>query len=93
MSTLTLKVIDREGQIICEATGENFVDLVCKREYEEGDQILLESTEKDIHINVQFDDALGKSQIYLKENLCFDIPFHEKRLNRSAKIFAGNLHY
>jgi hypothetical protein len=93
MCTLTLKVIDKEGKLICEATGEGFVDLVCKREYEEGDQILLESSKKDIHINVQLDDALGKSQMYMKENLCFDVPFHEKRLNRSAKIFAGNLHY
>ena len=93
MSILTLKVINRNGEIICEATGDGFVDLVCRREYEEGDCILLETSEKDIHINVQFDDALGKSQIFMKDNLCFEIPFNEKRLNRSAKIFSGDLHY
>jgi len=93
MSTLTLKVMDKTGETICEAIGDGFVDLVCKREYEEGDCILLETSEKDIHINVQFDDALGKSQMYLKDNVCFEIPFGEKRLNRSTKIFSGNLHY
>ena len=93
MSTLMLKVIDRNGHTICEATGEGFVDLVCNHEYAEGDCILLESSEKEIHMNVQFDDALGKSQVFLTDNVCFKIPFGEKRLNRSAKIFAGNLHY
>lgn len=93
MSILTLRVMDRTGKTICEATGEAFVDLVCKREYEEGDCIVLETSQKDIHINVQFDDALGKSQMFLKDNLCFEIPFGEKRFNRSAKIFSGNLHY
>ena len=93
MSVLTLKVINKNGEILCEATGEGFVDLVCKRKYEEGDCILLETSEKDIHINVQFDDALGKSLVYMKENLWYQIPFAEKRLNRSPKIFAGDLHY
>ena len=93
MSMLTLKVIDKDENIICEATGEGFVDLVCNHEYKEGDKILLESSEKEIHIHVQLDDALGKAMMYLKDNLCFDIPFGEKRLNRSAKIFEGNLHY
>ena len=81
------------GKTICEATGEGFVDLVCNHEYAEGDYILLESSEKNIHMNVQFDDALGKSQVFLTDNVCFKIPFGEKRLNRSAKIFTGNLHY
>ncbi|MBP3663904.1 MAG: carbohydrate-binding protein [Tyzzerella sp.] len=93
MSTLTLRVVDKTGETICQATGERFVDLVCKREYEEGDQILLESSEKNLHINVQLDDALGKAQMFLKEDLIFDIPFNEKRFNRSPKIFSGNLHY
>lgn len=93
MSKLILKVLDKNGMTICEASGEGFVDLVCKREYEEGDKILLQTSEKNIHINVQLDDALGKAQMFLKEDLEFDIPFGEKRFNRSAKIFSGNLHY
>ena len=93
MSTLTLKVMNQNGNTICEATGERFVDLVCKHEYEEGDVILLETSEKGIHLHVQFDDALGQSLIFLKENVCYEIPFGEKRLNRSAKIFTGSLHY
>lgn len=93
MSVLTLKVINGNGEIICEATGEGFVDLVCRREYEEGDCILLETSEKNIHINVQLDDALGKSLVYMKDNFRYQIPFAEQRLNRSPKIFAGGLHY
>ena len=93
MSKLILKVLDRNDTTICEASGEGFVDLVCKKEYEEGDKIILQTSEKNIHINVQLDDALGKAQMFLKEDLSFEIPFGEKRFNRSAKIFSGNLHY
>ena len=61
MSILTLRIIDKNNNIITESTGEDFTDLVVSRTYEEGDQIVLLSSEKNIHLNWQVDDALGAS--------------------------------
>lgn len=93
MVELLLKVINHIGDVICESKGYNFVDLVCKHEYEEGDCIVLETSEKNIHLNIQVDDALGKSLVYLAENLTYHIPFGKRRVNRSPKVFSGNVHY
>ena len=41
MAILSLKVIDKNGNTICVSSGEDFVDLVCMRTYEEGDRIVL----------------------------------------------------
>lgn len=43
---LTIKIMDKDNRILCETSGENFTDLVCEREYEEGDRIVLASSEK-----------------------------------------------
>lgn len=90
---LTLKVADINGNIICESSGEDFVDLVCLREYQEGDRILLETSEKNVYINWQVDDALGSAFVYLKDNAVYGIPFGEKRISYSPKVFSGERHY
>lgn len=46
MAVLSLKVLDRNENTVCVKSGEDFVDLVCARTYEEGDKIVLESSEK-----------------------------------------------
>ena len=73
MSVLTLKVINRNGEIICEATGEGFVDLVCKRKYEEGDYTgkgLTETKAQNVSTygdyakeNFEYTDEKGKTQV------------------------------
>lgn len=93
MATLSLKVIDRNGNTICVSNGEDFVDLVCMRTYEEGDRITLETSEKDIYLNWQVDDALGAAFVYLKDNVDYEIPFGEKRISLSPKVFSGDRHY
>ncbi len=90
---LTLKVVDKENTVLFESTGENFVDLVCRREYQEGDKILLEASEKNVYINWQVDDALGSAFVYLTGNEEYIIPFGEKRVCYSPKIFMGEVHY
>lgn len=90
---ISLKVEDKAGNTICEASGEGFVDLVCRREYEEGDRILLEASERDVYLNWQADDALGAAFVYIKGNVSYEIPFGEKRLSYSPKVFAGGVHY
>ncbi len=90
---LTLKVLNADNEVLFESTGENFVDLVCKRTYEEGDKILLESSQKNVYINWQADDALGSAFVYLTDNEEYLIPFGEKRISYSPKVFSGSVHY
>ena len=91
---LTLKVMDGAGNVICESGGEDFVDLVCLRTYQEGDRILLETSEKNVYINWQVDDALGSAFVFLKEKAAaYGIPFGEKRISYSPKVFSGERHY
>lgn len=93
MAQLSLKVLDKNGNTICVSSGEDFVDLVCTRIYEEGDRIVLETSEKNIHIRLQVDDALGEAFVYLTDNLSYLIPFGEKRISYSPKVFMGSRHY
>lgn len=93
MTVLTLKVVDKEGKILCTGSGENFAGLVYTSEYQEGDQIVLETNEKNIHVIFQADDAMGPAFCYVTDNVSFYIPFGEKRISYSPKAFYGNRHY
>ena len=93
MAVLSLKVIDRYGSTICVSSGENFVDLVCMRRYEEGDVIELTVSEKNVYLNWQVDDALGSAFVYVTDNVVYQIPFGEKRISYSPKVFSGDRHY
>ena len=93
MATLSLKVIDRNDNTICVSSGEDFVELVCMHTYEEGDRITLEISEKNLYVNWQVDDALGSAFVYLTDNVSYDIPFGEKRISYSPKVFSGSRHY
>lgn len=92
MAILCLKVLDVNGNTIGVNRGENEVNLVCTREYREGDRIILESSEKFIHIWLQLDDALGKSMIYITDHVEYNIPFGDRRVNLSPKAFYGEKH-
>lgn len=92
MASLCLKVVAAGGNILAENWGENEVNLFYSGEYEEGDRLILESSEKNIHLWLQFDDALGKSLVYITDKVAYDIPFGEKRANLSPKVFYGSKH-
>lgn len=89
---LSIKVLDLNGNTVAAANGQNEVNLFCKQEYNKGDRILIEASIQNIFIWLQLDDALGKSLIYLKGNIDYEIPFDEKRANLSPKAFSGNKH-
>lgn len=93
MAMLALKVLDKNGKTICVSRGENQVSLVCMAEYHEGDRIVLETSEKGSYIWIQVDDALGAALCYLTDNFSYEIPFGEKRISYSPKVFYGNRHY
>ena len=88
----SLKVIDGNGRTIAVGRDEEEVNLMVAREYQEGDRILLETSEKNIHVWFQVDDAMGKSLVYLTGDAHYQIPFGEKRINLSPKTFSGSKH-
>ena len=93
MALLTLKVTDQSGAVLASASGEDFVDLVYDGEYKEGDSVVIESSEKDIHLKWQVEDSLGPAFVYLKGKESYEIPFGEKRICYSPRTFVGEKHY
>ncbi len=93
MAILSLQVIDKCGNTVCVNSGEDFADLVCMHTYQEGDRITLETSEKNIYIVWQVDDAMGPAFVYITDNVSYQIPFGEKRVCYSPKVFSGSSHY
>ena len=93
MATFSIKVIDAQGRTKFVDSGEDMVSLVVTSEYQEGDRIAFETSEQNIHVWLQVDDALGASLVYVTDNVNYKIPFGEKRINLSPKAFSGDLHY
>ncbi len=93
MAMLSLKVLDVNGNTKAVAQGEDFVDLAYAQEYCPGDMVELQTSQKNIHINFQVDDAVGPAFVYVTDTVQYDIPFGEKRISYSPKVFSGNRHY
>lgn len=94
MVELTLKVIRADGSTACVSRGEDQACMVFSDEYREGDAVILESSMKDIHLVYQVDDALGQALVYITDkNIRFEVPFGEKRICYSPKVFLGKKHY
>ncbi len=92
MTNLSIKILSSNHQIIAEKSDVNEIDLLYEGEYQEGDKILLETSERNSYLWLQFDDVLGKSLVYITDNVTYHIPFGEKRLNLSPKAFCGLKH-
>jgi hypothetical protein len=90
---LTLKLLRDDMSTGAVSSAENEVNMVYTSEYQEGDKIVLESSESDLFLVFQADDALGSSLVYMKgDSLWYTIPFGEKRICYSPKPFSGNRH-
>ena len=74
------------------ARGEDEVNLVYAGEYQDGDIIILEVSEGCHYVWLQWDDAVGKSLVYVTGNVTYRIPFGERRINLSPRAFAGRKH-
>lgn len=93
MAVFSLKVHGADGKTRLVDSGQDMASLAVTCEYQEGDSIIFESSEKDIYVWLQLDDAMGAALVYVTGNVCFKIPFGEKRINLSPKAFIGNRHY
>jgi len=90
MENLCLKIMNKNMEALAVARGENEVNLVYTGEYQEGDIIILEVSEGSHYAWLQWDDAIGKSMVYLTGNVTYRIPFGDRRINLSPKAFAGS---
>lgn len=93
MRELGIKIIDKVGNIKLDKIDTEEVRLVFKEAYEEGDKIVFTTSEKNIYLFAQVDDAMGESFIYITKNeIVYEIPFGEKRVSYSPKVFYGDRH-
>ncbi len=91
---LEISIIKKDGTVACCEKNQDEVCLVYDGLYEQGDSIVIVSSEDHVHLAVQVDDALGDSQIYLTGRIIkYIVPFGEKRFNLSPKAFSGEKHY
>lgn len=92
MAEITIKVLDKDGLTLFVERGADEVALVCTREYNEGDEIVVELSAANRFYWVMLDDALQASLVYLTKDLHYPIPFGERRICMSRKVFAGERH-
>lgn len=94
MIELTLKIVHSDGTIAAVSTGDEYVGILYTEQYQDGDMIVLESSQSNVHLVCQVDDALGENQIYLTgTSVSYRIPFGEKRRSHAPKTFCGDAHY
>lgn len=94
MVELSLRVVRKDGSILKEERNQDDVKLVWDHIYEEGDQIVLESSKVPIYLIYQIDDALDKAFVYITESIIsYQIPFGEKKISYSPKSFLGDRHF
>lgn len=87
-----LKILDADMKTKAVNRGACELSLVYSQEYRPGDRILLETSKEQAYIWLQLDDALGCSLVYITGNMTYLVPFGEKRINLSPKVFYGNKH-
>jgi len=92
MGQICIKILDGQMKTKAVTRGENEVNLVYSGIYREGDRICVEIEEKNRFYVVQLDDAGGKALLYLTDNFSYILPFGEKRVNQSPKLFSGEKH-
>ena len=86
---IKVQVINKEGTIIAEAAGTREVNLPVSRTYEEGDRVVFLADETPAFYVFQADDALGEALVYVTGEVSYEIPFGEKKVCYSPKIFSG----
>lgn len=92
MGQISIKVLDKEMKTCAVAKGDDEVILVYSAAYKDGDTIVVEIEEKDQFYWLQLDDAKQASMVYVKNDVFYPIPFGEKRINISPKVFSGEKH-
>lgn len=89
-----ITVINQNKEVKAAIGGRDQAVLAWKGEYEEGDRILFQVPEKDRFYIIRVDDSMDESYIYAAEQeICYDVPFEEKKTSYNPKSFTGERHY
>lgn len=89
---ITVQVVTKDGTVVAEASGRKEVNLALEHTYQEGDKVVFKPDERNAFYILQADDALGEALVYVTGDVVYEIPFGEKRVCYSPKIFSGNSH-
>lgn len=94
MATVQLQILNKNGDVLAQQSGEDRVDLLYKSAYAEGDKIVLILPKENCHIVWQVDETLGAAMCYIKQKtFTYRIPFGDKMRVYSPKAFSGEKHY
>lgn len=95
MQQITLTLLDKHNNIKAAKSQFDFVSLTYKGEYQEGDIILLQTSEYPCYLKIRLEDSFESCLVYLTEGkMLFKIPFGDaKRVYNSDKSFNGGLHF
>ena len=90
MAELRIRIKNKAGEILAESYGEDEICLDYHKEYQEGDTVCFETSQPGRHYVLQADDALGEALVYVtRPEVVYRIPFGEKRISYSPKVFSG----
>ena len=93
MAELRIRIKNKAGEILAESYGEDEICLDYHKEYQEGDTVCFETSQPGRHYVLQADDALGEALVYVtRPEVVYRIPFGEKRISYSPKVFSGSGH-
>jgi hypothetical protein len=93
MNNLSLEIQSADGTVLAKNSDSGQVYLVYEKAYESGDAIFLRSTEENLYLVIQLDDAMNPAFVYLAgKEYRFEIPFGDKRISYSPKSFVGEFH-
>jgi len=93
MARLNLGIKNKSGDVLAESAGTEYVNLVYRSGYEEGDVIFFETDEVNRFYIIQFDDALGDNFVYItKSEFKFVVPYGDRKTAYSPKAFSGRMH-
>lgn len=90
---ITIQVVKADGRVAASEVCEHEVKLVLEHyTYEDGDRIEFDFDKVDSYYVLCADDVLGEALVYVKGKVSFFVPFGEKKLCYSPKLFAGESH-
>ncbi|QOS79229.1 carbohydrate-binding protein [Paenibacillus sp. JNUCC31] len=93
MIHLTIEVQSKDGITLAEHTDTNHTHLVYEYPYQPGDSIVLRSSEANVYLYIQLDDAINPAFVYYSgQEYRLSIPFDEKKASYSPKSFTGKMH-
>lgn len=92
LSVIGIQVVKKDGSIVVSEQGTCEVNLPLDYNYEEGDRVVFSFDETDAFYVLQADDALGEALVYVTGEVSFEVPFGEKKVCYSPKIFSGEHH-